>query len=132
MYRNCQLIRVIQAFIEDKQYAVIGANPLVKLATEVIVNVGANIHIIPGYDPVTVQESAVKAVEAYFDALLLGVTAHESDVIVAMSVTGVDSVDSDTVQMALASDPFTYLQDIPIDKLSYLRTGPATVNITVS
>jgi hypothetical protein len=60
----------------------------------------------------------------------LGQPAHESDVIVAMSVPGVDSVDTATFQMALADNPFVYLQDITIDKLSYLRA--TTPVITVS
>lgn len=130
LYRNCQDVRVIQAFIDDVQYDIVGSDVLIKLANQVGVNVTANIHITPGFDPTATQQNATNAVQAYLNSLLLGDSAFESDVIVAMSVPGVSSVDTSTFEMATTTNPLVFLDSIVVDRLSYIRAG--TVTITVS
>lgn len=127
LYRNSQLVRIIQAFIQDPQYATVGADPLVKLANQKLVNVAATISVSPGYDATVVQQNATDSVTAYMNSLLLGDDAYESDIIVAMSVEGVSYVDTTTFQMALADAPLVYLENILVDRLSYLRPGAITL-----
>jgi uncharacterized phage protein gp47/JayE len=129
-YGNSELVRIIQSFIADAQNEILGADVLVKLAISVPVNISADIRIIPGFDPATVQTDTEDAVNEFFNSKLLGDDVQVSDVVTVMGSTpGVDSVDLTTFEMAKASAPSLFLQEVLANKQEYLRAG--TVVITV-
>jgi uncharacterized phage protein gp47/JayE len=130
LYSNSELVRIIQSFIADAQNEILGADVLVKLAISVPVNISADIRIIPGFDPATVQADTEDAVNEFFNSKLLGDDVQVSDVVTVMgSIPGVDSVDLTTFEMAKASAPSLFLQEVLANKQEYLRAG--TVVITV-
>ena len=129
-YKNSEIIRVIQSFLLDPRNEILGANVMVKLAIEIGVNVTADIRIIPGYDPTTVQAAVVSALQTNLNAKLLDADVQVSDMVTVIgSVAGVDSVDLTTFKMARSSAPATYLQEILANKQEYVRPGIMTVTV---
>lgn len=129
-YNNSEIIRVIQAFLTDPENEILGADVLVKLAIEVLVNLAADIRIIPGFDPTTVQANVEAAVESFFAAKLLGDDVQVSDIVTVIGgVDGVDSVDLTTLFMAKASAPLTQLQEVLANKQEYLRAGAIVITV---
>lgn len=131
-YKNCEIIRTIQSFLDNPDNYILGSDVLVKLAIKKLVNVAANIRIIPGYDPTTVQDNAQAAVVNYFNNFMLGNDVQVSDVITVIGkVDGVDSVDLSNQPLeilALAETPTEFVQEILANRQEYLRSG--TVSIT--
>jgi len=129
-YRNNELVRIIQSFLLNEDYLIIGSDPLVKAGIQVDVNVTADIRVIPGFDSTTVQDAAEQAVQDLLDAKLLDDDAQSSDIVTAIgNVEGVDSIDLGTFSMAKASDPGTPLDEILANKQEYMRAD--TIAITV-
>jgi uncharacterized phage protein gp47/JayE len=128
VYKNSELMRVIQSFIGSTENAILGADVLVKLANKIGVNITADIRIIPGFDAATVQSDVTDAVTSFLNAKLLDDDIQESDVTgVIGGVAGVDSVDLATFKMAKSSAPLTYIPQIVANKQEYLRAGIITI-----
>jgi len=129
-YNNRELVRTIQTFLSDEANAIIGADVLVKDGVQIDAEITADIKLIPGFGQVTTQAAVVAAIQAQFDALLLGVDVQLSDVITVIgSIEGVDSVDLTTLLMAKASAPATPLQEIDASKAEYIRVSDITVTV---
>lgn len=128
-YQNNELVRVIQAFLLLDENLVLGADPQAKAGVKVLVDVTANVHVIPGFNVSTVVSSVQSAVVAKIDALKLGDKIDASELIAIIQDTpGVDFVDDPSFVMALDSAPSTPLQEIVAKNQEYLRSNTVTIN----
>lgn len=129
-YKNSQLVRIINAFLEQEIYAIVGSDVLVKLAIPIPVNITADIRIIPSYESTVVQAAVETAITDLLNGKLLDDDLQSSDVITVIgNVDGVDSIDLDTFVMAAQSAPLVPLDEVRANKQYYIRAGTITVTV---
>ena len=129
-YSNTELIRVIQSFLEDQANKILGSDVLVKVARSVGVNISADIVVVPGNDPTTIQDACVTSVTNFLNSKLLGQSVDASDVIAVIAdTTGVDAVDLATFKMARADMPSSYVQEVVAIKQNYIVASTITINV---
>ena len=129
-YSNTELIRVIQSFLEDQANKILGSDVLVKVARSVGVNISADIVVVPGNDPTTIQDACVTSVTNFLNSKLLGQSVDASDVIAVIAdTTGVDAVDLATFKMARADTPSSYVQEVVAIKQNYIVASTITINV---
>ena len=127
-YNNNQLVRTIQSFIDLEDNNVLGSNVLIKGGIKILVNITADITVIPGFDPADTITEVEVAVSTLFSALSLGTNVQASDVTTVIGVVaGVDSVDLVTFLMALPSAPAVNLPEVVAKEQEFIAVSTITI-----
>lgn len=131
-YLYNKLIWELQVLVDREDNKLVCADVLVKWATQVAINVGMSISILPGFDSTTVSGEVSSAISTALSAYALGADVQQSDLIaIAHAVAGVDDVrvPLDTFETADDSIAQDTAGNLPIPSTSYAVVG--TIGITV-
>ena len=129
-YTYNELISNLQSTVESDINKIIGADPLVKEATKVLIQISATIRTFSGYTHADVATSATTAVSTLLSNLKLGIPVDQSDLIVAIQDTpGVDAVDIPiTIAVKRPADPgFIFVSNVSISRTEYGRPDTITI-----
>lgn len=120
-YSYNKVIEDLQTTINADGEHILTADVLIREATEVLVNITANVTALSGYTKASVQTDIQTALGDFIDAFTLNQDLHPSDIIAIIEgVNGVDKVDLATLIPAT---------DVIADRTQYLRSGTFTINM---
>jgi uncharacterized phage protein gp47/JayE len=126
-YNYDSLMTTIQSALNLAANQIPNSDILIREAQELLIDITMHVVVFAGYDPTQVEATITSAVEAYFNALLLGAPPKglvpQSDIAsVSANVAGVSYVDISN----LSIDPAIGLSDIPVTPIQYPRLNTLT------
>jgi len=131
-YLYNKLITDIQDVVELDANHVLGADVLIKQATEVLVDISVSVSLLPGYASGTARTVALSAITtaitAFADTSVLGTSLRQSDLITDIeAVTGVDYVVIPLTTFARRGS--TGAADIVATSKEYFRVDNSSITV---
>jgi uncharacterized phage protein gp47/JayE len=131
-YTYNNLVRTVQAALDEEGSAVLGRDVLVKEATKINVRLSANLTIETGFNAATIQTAVSSAILTFINAFELNDDVEASDIQGEVrKVTGVDNfVITDLNNNTAAASPLV-IADLAIGGSEYPRMDALDLLITV-
>jgi hypothetical protein len=100
-YNYNKMVADIQAILTLPENEITNADILVREAQDILIDITIHIVLFAGYTSTAVQADLTTRLQAFFDALMLGDSVYQSDIInVIENTTGVDRVDVPFTKLA--------------------------------
>lgn len=133
-YLYNKLIADVQDVVDLDENHVLGADVLIKQATEVLVDIAVSVSLLPGYTSgtalATTTSAITTAITAFADTSVLGASLRQSDLIADIeAVTGVDYVAVPLTTFARRGS--TGAADIVATSKEYFRVDNASITVTI-
>lgn len=128
-YRQNNLIRTIQATLDQRDNYVLGRDLLIREGVQVSIVLEAQLRVRSGFSPVSVESAVTSALNEYINDLKLGDDVEGSDLQgVVRRVSGVDNF----IITRLVRDPAaTGTSDVSIGVNEYPRIASADLTLTL-